>query len=345
MRKLSPSLILILILAMACKMEPQASGPSPEVQQPDTLTLAFDWRPNVLHSGILYAQARGWYRDTDLVVQWFTPEVDNYTRKPLKKMLAGKADGAIGPSEHLFYYALDSAGNVQAQAIASILQQDRSVFVAQSREGLSRLADLEGMPYLGYHTPLEKEIWQNMLLNDGASGAFEVAEPGRLAVWEAFLQEPEAVAWVFDYWEALQAEMAGIPLRRFSPQDYGVPYGYSSVLMVPKNLDSAKASAWRRFLAVTQQGYQHLCERPKKALALLVDSVAHPNFEQSAFLTAAQESIAPAYLDADGAWGKMEGAKWQDYAAWMRSQGLLGAEKVDSLTVQALYTNAYLSRR
>ncbi len=329
------TLALIVLTFNACDTSSEASpakNDRDEEKALDTLHLAFDWRPNVLHLGILHAEQQAWFKNAGIHLIWDTPEIDNYTRKPIKRLLAGEVDLAIGPSEHLLAFAADSNG-VKAQAIATLLQSDRSAFVVKSKLGIERPAEIDSALYLGYHTPLENEILSAMIENDGGEVRYREHEPGRLSVWPAFVRDCGAIAWVFLHWEAIHAQRASIALNAFVPNDYGVPYGYSSVIMAPTGLDSIKRDLQQRFLEVLGRAYRELAKSPADF------AFQHPNFQDSSFIQQAYEDIRAHYLDGDSVWGRMNSDKWRDYAAWLEDRNLLDLK---GQPIEDFYTNQYL---
>lgn len=306
--------LTLFIVACQAPEQPKEAA-SPEASPLDTLRLALDWRPNVLHSGIFWAQAQGYYAAEGLVLEWFTPEVDQYQKKPILRLLDGEVDLCIGPSEHLLNFAYQD--RIRAVAVASLLQDDRSAFVAKSAAG-SRPAHFAQAPYWGYHTPLERAIWTAMIRADGGLPDFEAQEPGRLSVWQNFLNDSAGVAWVFLHWEYLQAQRSDHDLVAFKPADYGVPYGYSSVLMAAAPLRAKEQGLLRRFLAATARGYAAVAaEEPMAVARFLGRELPHANFADTAFIAAAQADINPHYFGEEGkTWGQMDAQRWQDFRRW-----------------------------
>src|SRR6056297_1293186 len=187
--------ILLFTSLIACQpSEQQASKKDSAQVKLDTLRIALDWRPNILHSGFFLAQSRSAYKEAGLYVDWFTPEIDNYQKKPILRLLDGEADLSIGPSEHLFYYALDtSSGSPQAEAVASLLSKPQSAFAVHGEASIKSPAYWSSVQYIGYDTPLEEAIIGSMVRKAGGKNMPEVVQPGRLAVWEAFLKEPQGM--------------------------------------------------------------------------------------------------------------------------------------------------------
>lgn len=339
-------LALFLITLTACQTDRQ-EGATTGKQQTDTLTLAFDWSPNVLHAGILIAQEKGWYDSAGLHLDWFTPEVDSYQKKPIKRVQDGEADLGIGPSEHIFHYSALHQGAPKIQAIGTILQEDMSAFITKSSSGIDRPKKLDGKTYAGYRTPLEEAILSSMIRNDGGEGNFDMITPPRLSVWETFLADSAEVAWVFLNWEAAELKDQGKEYYAFKPQEYGVPYGYSSVFFAPKDPTEKQERMYSEFLQATKKGYRWAAEHPEQTAEILMQAIDHPNFVDTSFLQTAMQVIAPAFTGAHG-WGHMKAAKFVAFTNWMAENELLrwhdgGKATRQDVEVEALFTNAYLN--
>lgn len=283
----------------------------------DTLTLALDWSPNVLHAGIFLADHLGWYRDAGVHLSWYTTEVDNYQRKPVQRIVAGEVDLAIAPSEHLFYFRADDEG-YNPLAIATLLQEGCSSFCLKTSEEVGSPGDLKDYTYVGYHTPLEKAILQAMAAHAGGDFELPMETPGRLQVWDAFMEAERRVAWIFRHWEGALAEQAGVELTCFDPEDHGVPYGYSSVVVATPELVQTRESAVRAFLQVTERGYREVVSmQPEPLSAVLYAAVPHPNFADPERIKSALDLITGAFLGEDSVWGHMQAEVWADYLNWI----------------------------
>jgi ABC-type nitrate/sulfonate/bicarbonate transport system substrate-binding protein len=307
----------------------------------DTIHLALDWTPNVLHAGIFWAEQRNWFKEEGIFLYWDTPEIDNYTKKPVLRLLDGEVDLAVGPSEHLFAFAVDSSG-AKAQAVATILQDDRSAFVIKSDAKIKSPAEIGDATYLGYHTPLEHEILDAMIIADGGEPEYKTKEPGRLAVWDGFMQDSGQVAWVFLHWEAMLAKNIGQELSSFIPNEYGVPYGYSSVIMAPNYLNEKDIVRLKRFLKVLDRAYKAIATNPIAAAQNLRDNYNHSNFQDSLFVNAAMENIHSHFLNTDQNWGLMQSEKWKSYSHWMKDRDLIRLSDKD---LKDLFTNKYLPKQ
>ena len=304
------------------------------------LKIALDWSPNVIHAGILYALHQGNFEDAGIDLELISTEIDNYTKKPMARLLDGEVDLSIGPTEHLFYF--DSLEKQQLQAVATIMQQETSAFVVKSDSGIDRPLQLDGKLYLGYNTPLEKDLLKTMIQKDGGEGAFEMENPPRLSVWSAFEQSKGDVCWVFVPWEGQVARKKGINLNVFKLEDYEVPYGYSSLMYAQKHLSEEKKELIRTFLTIAAEGYKIAAAEPLMAGRFLCRHVDHPNFNDDELIDLAIKNIAPAFLNADDHWGLMSHQKFDAFLNWMHENKHISGEEKKKIESQKLFTNEYL---
>ena len=312
-------LSLGLLSLLACQSAQKEAAPRAPASM-DTLRIALDWSPNILHAGIFLAEARGEFERGGLRIDWFTPEVDDYRKKPIRRLLDGEVDLSIGPSEHLFYYAADSASKTpRAEAVASLLSQPQSAFAVKATADIYSPSDWSDIEYIGYDTPLEEAILEAMVKQSGREQAPSIIQPGRLQVWDAFLERPEALVWIFTHWEG---QMCDEPMRYFYPQEWGVPYGYSSVLM----------ARIRKFLSIIRTSYQILASAEKDQRPALAHELTayldHPNYSSDTLLLKAWSDIQAAfYADRPEAWGQMELERWQQYLDWIQTHDLINTNR------------------
>lgn len=295
---------------------------NPEIQEgqtadlPDTLILALDWSPNALHAGFFWAEMKGFFKEENLHIEWFSPEVDGYVKKPVKRLLDAEVDLAIGPSEHLFFFN-DTADGKQAIAIASLLQRGQSAFCVKRSSGITSPIGLQGKKYLGYNTPLENEVLKAMIQYDGGNGDFQVQTPGRLKVWDAFMEGQGDAAWIFTHWEGAMARRDDVDLNIFHLEDYGVPYGYSSVIMALKS-KALNHSKYRRFLRAMKKGYREVTNAGPREAAVELNALAEiANFQDTALLRLALADIAPAIYTEGDEWGLMQSEVWENWQQWV----------------------------
>lgn len=291
------------------------------------VTLALDWTPNTTHIGFFVAQALGAYREAGLALRLQTPQDDGYTLTPAVKVARGLAHFGLAPSETLLSFALQP-DKPALRAVAAVLQQDTSAIAVPAAGPVLRPAQLDGRHYASYSARFEVAIVRALLRADGGRGDLVEVRPQRLSA-PAMLDSGDADAtWVFSHWEGLQALRSGRPLRQFRLGDYGLPYGYSPVLLARAAWLQAEPGLVAAFVQASARGWQFAAQQPQQAAALLQAEAAHPSLADSAFVAESARLLAPAILDAQGRWGSMALSRWVDFAQLLVRLGEFPADQV-----------------
>ena len=311
------------------------------------LTIALDWTPNVIHSGMYLAHLKDYF-PSDLSVEFISTDVDNYTKSPIDRLADGEADIALAPTEHLLKHRLLKNDSLPVVAIATVMQEETSGFVTLASSGIDRPAKLEGRTYAGYKTLLEENLLNSMIRQDGGEGTIRMVTPPRLEIFEAFLRQEFDVCWVFSPWEGVIAEHRGMALNTFHLTDYQVPYGYSPLLITREEMVQERADTIQAFLAGVAQGYREVSQQPEAVALQLVKGIDHANFEDVAFITRTMHTIASSLLNSEGQWGTMQLSRCERYVHWLLQHDLLKTESGRLLTAQdvpidKLFINQYLS--
>ncbi|MEJ7660812.1 MAG: ABC transporter substrate-binding protein [Hymenobacter sp.] len=179
------------------------------------------------------AQELGYYAEADLLVNLLSPAADNYATTPAKKLETGAADFAIAPFESVI--SLNTKANhVPAVAVAALLQADISSVAVLKKQRPGAARDLDGCAYASYQARYEDKIVQQLVINDGGAGDLRLSYPPKLGIWETLLTGAADATWIFDNWEGIEAETNGVQLTKFRLADYGIPYGYSPVLLTTR---------------------------------------------------------------------------------------------------------------
>ncbi len=322
------------------------STPPHEMPEPTPLTLALDWTPNTNHTGFYVAQANGWYREAGLDVRIEHPGDDNYATTPARKVAQGKADLAIAPSESVLSYRTTDEP-VPLVAIAAVLARDASAVVTLASSGLDRPSALAGRTYASYQARFEDAIVQSMVRVDGGgSGDVQICYPPKLGIWDTLLQGDADATWIFDPWEGVQADRAGVDLNRFVLSDYGIPYGYSPVLVARADRVEQKADAIRAFLSASRRGFTFASKEPDAAADLLIQEADHSTLADADFVRQSQHIIAPYYADDGKPWGEMRVNVWESFVGWIADHGLIvdtSGTAIAAPDVSTLFTNDLLS--
>jgi len=337
------ALTSFLLSATACD-QPQKTSKNEKPASLDTLRMALDWSPNILHAGIFLAEARSEFEAEGLFIDWFTPEIDNYQKKPILRLLDKEVDLSIGPSEHLLYYALDTQTlKPRAEAIATLLSKPQSAFAVKAQSEVYSPSDWGDIDYIGYDTPLEEAILKTMVLQSGGQQLPTIVQPGRLQVWDVFKEQPNALAWIFTHWEG---QMTDDSLRYFYPNEWGVPYGYSSVIMARKDRNEFQNQRLQTFLKILRKNYlllgQASAENREAIARELTAFIEHPNFSSTQLIEKAWQDIQPAFTVSPAKkWGQMTSSRWQNYLHWIQENELLKTDIHPDMP-EAWFTNSLL---
>jgi NitT/TauT family transport system substrate-binding protein len=309
------------------------------------MKLALDWTPNTNHTGIYVAQAKGYYDEVGVDLAIHSPADDDYETTPAKRVARGDATVAIAPSESAISYHTHP-DYPSLTAIAAVCQRDTSAIVTLASSGIDRPKKLDNSTYASYDARFEDDIVRQLIRNDGGRGELEILTPPKLGIPNTLVEGDADATWVFMPWEGVQAERDGVDLNAFALDDYGVPYGYTPVMLAHPDRIDDRGDDLERFLDATRRGYEFAAADPDGAAAILGDTAEGPGLDDETFLRESQRRIADAYLE-NGTWGRMRRERWAAFVEWLADESLvqtLDGDRLsaDEIDVDALYTNALL---
>lgn len=297
--------------------------------------IALDWTPNINHIGIFIAQEKGIYQQHNLETVILSPLTDGYALTPGKKLELGLADVAVAPFETVI--SLNNKANpVDAIAIFALLQEDLSCIVTLPHSGITRPSQLDGKLYASYKARYEDRIVQELVKNDGGTGTINISYPEKLGIWNTLLQGKADATWIFDNWEGIEAAGKNVLLHKFYLRNYGIPYGYSPVLLVRQTAMNAEPEHYRNFAKATREGYLYAAAHPEEAVEILKRHLTEAD-RQNIALERALEATAP-YFGNAATCGRMHAERVAAFTKWLTQQGLEDACILD----QQLFTNILL---
>ena len=283
------------------------------------LKLALDWTPNSNHTGFYVALSKGWFKaeGIDLVI---LPPSDDYTTNetPGRRLMKGEVDLAIAPTEScISCWTSDHLDSAKPITVAAVLSKSASAICTMKSSGIMNPAELDGKRYASYEGRFEMAIIKNLIKKAGGSGEIIEVLPEKLKCFDAVLNDDCQATWIFEGWEGVEAKMKGIELNSFVLEDYGVPYGYSPVLLASSDLCSnpERVDVLKKFLAVSERGWQFTVTNPVESVDILLETSNHPSLHVAGrdFLIESQKFISTKCLGADGRWGRMEESKWDNF--------------------------------
>ncbi|KAK4999235.1 hypothetical protein LTR66_001689 [Elasticomyces elasticus] len=317
----------------------------------ETVRLALDWTPNKAHgffatsanhTGFFIAKVLGHFAEEGLEVQISDPSTDAYSQTPAAKLAQGQVDYALAPSESVLAHRF-ATSPAPLRAVAAVLTKDATAIATLASSGIGSPRELDGKRYASYDARFEDHIVRSMIRNDGGKGNIEIVSPPKLGIWETIIKREADATWIFENWEGLEASMKGIELKTFKMEDYGIPYGYSPLVLINES-SQPPAATTRRFLRAARKGFEFATSRPAEAAEIL--QTFTPPEASVELLRASQSWLSNGgFYVVEDVWGKMAPTKWRAWVNWLRTEGLLkhrdGSEIAD-FSVESLFTNEFL---
>lgn len=299
------------------------------------LTLALDWTPNINHIGFFVAQDLGFYAQRGIQLSITNPLEDNYQMTPGKKLELGRADFAIAPFETVISLN-NKANKVDAVAVYAILQEDLSSIVTLADSAIDSPRQLDSKSYASYKARYEDHIVRQLIKNDQGQGNLNIIYPNKLGIWNTLLEGKADSTWIFDNWEGVEAESKGVRLHKFKMQDYGIPYGYSPVILTKMDGIKKNREAYHPFIQGTKDGFLFAKKDPQAALAILRKYVTDYDLH-NVDLDKSLQVTAPFFGDENTS-GIMQAERVEAFTNWLVDNGLEEA----IILQQTLYSNELL---
>jgi len=287
--------------------------PQPNRKYPIPMKIALDWTPNPMHTGLFVARHKGW-----LDLECISPSADGYAVMPTEKLLRGDVDLSIGPPEGLIAHYCTVAAP-QLLAVAPILRENTSAFVAGPAAGIRTAADWSGKRYAALELPFEKGLLTAVTEGSGENGP-EVFAPAKLDTWKMLLAGETDLTWIFLPVEGAEAAYEGVPLVVFRPEDSGIPYPPCPVICTSREVAGAEPGAMAHFLAGAARGYRFAANYPEEAAQILGRYVEEP--VPSRKLAYIQRAVNPYYYLTGGPLAYPPEAL-AAYGDWLWQRGLL----------------------
>lgn len=319
----------------------------------ELLTLALDWTPNTNHSGFFVAAQKGFYAERGLDVK-IEPPSDAYEKEetPARRVVKETADMCICPTESLISCWTSDEGCIKPIAVAAILQDDNSAIVTPKSTGITNPKDLDGKSYASYGGRFEMAIVQQLIKSDGGKGEALEVNPPKLNCFAEMMNGNAVATWVFMGWEGVEAKRNGHDLTAFKLSDYGIPYGYSPLLLVHPRFTQDGGATLKKFLAATADGYKYAAFNPQETVNILsslgvLKLIGHNEHLDNDFLLESQTIVGKTYLNEDGMFGIMNQDRNSRFIDWLIETGSItnrAGELVsrEALNVNKMFTNEFL---
>ena len=217
--------------------------------------------------------------------------------------------------------------------MAAVLQRDASTIAVRADSGIASPAGPDGKDYASYGARYEGRLVAELVRADGGVGAIKEVTPPHAKCFDAVVDGRADATWVFPHEAALASVREGVALTHFSLTEAGIPYGYSPCVAAHASVVAEEAesmappadgapphpptpatsprAALAAFLTASAKGWQEAAADPLAAARALVDGAGADGLcVDGKVAEAACAATAEFVLDADGAWGRQDGARW-----------------------------------
>ena len=295
------------------------------------LVLVLDWVPNTNHVGAYLADSLGYFAEEGLEVEIIQPaEASAETLVAL-----GRAQFGYAYQESVTF-ARSGEDRLPIVALAAVIQHNTSGFA--SPKELQSFADLVGLTYGGWGSPVERAMLKTLLEAEGASlDDIRILNSGS-ADFFAVTEREVDFSWVFEGWTMVEAEQRGVKLGYLDLAEMNEVFDYyTPVIISSEEFLQENPELTRAFMRALSRGYEYAIANPEMAAELLVEAVPEipPDLARASLVFLADEFVADAPR-----WGEMKSLVWERYGNWLFENDLISHR----LNVEKSFSNDYLPR-
>ena len=322
-------------LALAACGGSQASdgegAPTTDALTPVSFVL--DYSPNVNHTGIYVAIAKGWFAEEGIEPE-IVPVPDDGS-----DALIGSGGANMGVSyQDYIANSLASDNPMPYTAVAAIVQHNTSGIMSRAEDGITSAKGMEDHVYATWNMPIEQATIKQIVEADGGDYSKVQMVPYTVDDEVAGLRANMFdTVWVYEWWAVQNAKLQDYPVNYFSFADMDPVFDYyTPVIAANDDFAAQNPELVKGFLRAAKRGYEFAAQNPAEAADILCEAV--PELDPELIHTA-QEFISPEYISDASAWGEIDPARWAAFYQWLNDEGLVE----NQLDVNAGYTLDYLS--
>ena len=166
---------------------------------------------------------------------------------------------------------------------------------------------------------MKDRIVEQMVKNDGGKGLVKLSYPDKLGIWNTLLSGKADATWIFVNWEGVEAEGQQVDLNLFKMSDFGIPYGYSPVIMASEQRFNKHSELYHAFIRATKKGFQYAISNYENSAAILKRYISED--DKCIDLVKSQIMTSHCYGDPHS-WGYIDERKMQTFLDWLYKQKL-----------------------
>ncbi|SMG35193.1 ABC transporter substrate-binding protein [Dethiosulfovibrio salsuginis] len=278
----------------------------------EKLSVMLDWFPNVDHLPIYVAQEEGYFKEAGLEVEIITP---SETSDSLKLAMAGKVDIAVGYQPQTIMAA---AEGLNLKAVGRLVGHPLTTLLFLEDRGFKSPKDLEGKK-IGYTVPGMMDLIMEAFAKENGIDKYEAINVGFTIVPSLVSGQVDAVMGPFKTYEVVTMAHEGLKAGYFELEKHGIPPYDELIFLTSPQIWESKKEAVTAFCDAVQRAIDRSRADRKGALALYLNALpeADKDVERDAFF-----ATLPYFADSQE--GDLK--RWQDFAAFALSSGLIDTE-------------------
>ena len=283
------------------------------------VTFALDWTPNIIHTGLYVAQAKGYYEDAGLDVEIL--QAPENGADPL--VAAGEAQFGVSFQDTMASYVSGDAV-MPVTAIAAIIQHNTSGIISMKDKGITSPAGMMDHTYATWEMPIEQGVIQRCVEADGGDYSRVQMIPSTVTDEVTALSTDQVDSiWIYWAWAGEKCKLAGLDTNYFAFADIDPVFDfYTPVIIANNDLIESDPDTVKAFMDATRAGYEDCIKDPDAAAEVLLK--AAPELEPE-LVHASQEYLADQYQADASVWGQMDQQRWDDFFGWVSGQGFAPA--------------------
>jgi putative hydroxymethylpyrimidine transport system substrate-binding protein len=297
----------------------------------EQLELMLDFFVNPDHAGIYAALENGHFAGAGLDV---TPRVPSDPAAPIKLVASGQADLAVSYEPEVL---LARDQGLPVVAVAAIVPEPLTSLISLPDARITDPSDLRGKTIATAGIPYQ-DAFLGRILRDARLSPEDVKQVSvGLGLEQAVLSgEADAMLGGFRNIEGVSLEERGENPRVVPVDELGIPTYDELVLVASSEQVEEDPEPIRLFIAALERGTEDAVDDPDAATAAILE--AGDGLDPK--LTRAEiEATLPLLLpDADGPYGQMDEAEWDEFAGFLADEGFIEArpEPGDGFTNELL---------
>ncbi|QCR31216.1 ABC transporter substrate-binding protein [Lysinibacillus sp. SGAir0095] len=336
MKRLYILVMMAVFALVGCQSNETETDSNASNEQPkenlEKVTVVLDWTPNTNHTGLYVAKENGYFEEQGLEVEIIQPGDAGADQL----VASGKAEFGVSYQESI---TLARTQDVPIVSIAAVIQHNTSGFASPADKNIDSPKDFENRVYGGWGSPIEQAVLETLMNTEKADiDKLDIVNSGN-ADFFTMANQGIDFAWIYYAWTGIEAELRGEDINMVYLTDYSEKLDYyTPVLATNENMIEEKTETVKAFVTAASQGYQFAIKNPEDAAAIL--SKAAPELDTELVLES-QKWLADKYQDDAPRFGEQKLEVWQNYADWMKENGVLEGE----FTPETAFTNEFLPEK